>query len=260
MTLEYDLVLARPGYNEKYKREVSWEELRRTFLLYKRIPMIVAGGSHSGLIDPNQAIGFVDAKIDDKDQTVRGRAIFYKERFEDVPAEIQRKLAQDEHVHASLGYDQFDDIRKVDHLLIGAERPVFEDIGFHAESKFRYEETDGINKSEEAEEVPKKEEPTPVEDRGFNETQMSQIREIMTSLLPAPQETPVEEVKEEEPKIEEPPAEVPTDPQPKPKVEPERTIPKEVPKTSSDDLFSGVGTRVIKTPIPGSKTTEEERK
>ncbi|MHC4645070.1 MAG: hypothetical protein ACYTBJ_06195 [Planctomycetota bacterium] len=256
MTLEYDIVLARPGYNKKYKRDVTWEELRRTFLLYKRIPMIVAGGSHSGLVDPNQAIGFVDAKIDDKDQTVRGRAIFYKERFEDVPTEIQRKLAQDEHVHASLGYDQFDDIRKVDHILIGAERPVFEDIGFHAESNFRYEETDGINKEEEVQEEETKELDY-VSKEDFEKFKKEFFERFAPKEEP-PEETPVEEVTEE--KIEEPPEEVPTDPQPKPKVEPERTIPKEVPKTSSDGLFSDTGARVIKTPLAGSRTTEEERK
>ncbi|MHA2068844.1 MAG: hypothetical protein ACXABY_31160 [Candidatus Thorarchaeota archaeon] len=261
MKIESEIILARPGYNKKFKREVTWEELKRTFLLYKRIPMIIAGGSHFGPIDPNDAIGFVDAKIDEQEQVIRGDdPVFFKETFDKVPAEIQRKLINKEHIFASLGYEPFQDIRKVDHLLIGAERPLFQDIGFNAEEeeKFHYEETDGINK----EEVPEEEKPT--DSIAELRAEIKELKELfIESQKPKepepPQETPVEEVIEEK-KIEEPPEEEPTDPQPKPKVEPERTIAKEVTKTSSDGLFSDTGARVIKTPLAGSKTTEEELK
>jgi hypothetical protein len=243
-----DFVIARPGYNEKYKKDVTWEELKRTFLLYKRIPMIVAGGDHYGTIDPNNAIGFVEAKIDEDAQTIRGDdPVFYNEKFDTIPAELQRKLAHKEFIHASLGYEPYDNIRKLDHIAIGVDSPVFPDIGFHAESNFHYEETEGMNKEEEKEEVAE----THSEPQKVITFSKEQFDELISTLRPPPpSETPSidgldpkgqdlsdggsDAIGGEQETVE-PPEEEPTAPQPKPKVEPERIFSKDTGTEASDD-------------------------
>lgn len=257
MIIDYDnFILARPGYNEKYNREVSWEELKKTFLLYKRIPMIVAGGSHMGAIDPNNAIGFIDAKIDEAEQIIRGEPVFYNEKFEDIPPEIQQMLAHKKLVPASLGYERFNTMCKMDHVAIGVKSPVFEDVGFNAESNFHYEETEGIN-NEEAE--PEQKAPEPPKLITFTEEQFEKLMSrIGSPPVEAPTQTPAEAVtaeKEEEPEEIEapPPAEEQPVSQPKPLVEPERVIKKEptkTPSTTTDGLFEiPEGTKIISTPI-----------
>ena len=262
MIIDYEnFVLARPGWNEKYKREVTWEELKKTFLLYKRIPMIVAGGSHFGGIDPNEAIGFIDAKIHDDEQIIRGEPVFFDERFEEVPAEVQQMLAHKKFVPASLGYEPYENMRKLDHVLIGAKSPVFKDVGFNAETTFQYEETEGINNED-----PKE----PSETKTVEFVSMEVFEQFKKELFEemkkeTPIETPEEEVmveKQEEPEeeIQEPPAEVPTVSQPKPKVEPERVIKREQSsqEVSSDGLFTiNDGSKVISHPI--GKPQEKEK-
>jgi len=269
MNIEYDnFILARAGYNKKLGKQVTWDELKKSFLLYKRIPMIVAGGDHYGPIDPNKAIGFVDAKFDDERQVVRGEPVFYQERFDTIPAAIQNKLAHKERVHASLGYEPYDSIRKIDHIAIGVDSPVFPDIGFNAESTFVYEETDGMNNppdEHEQQEDPKQAQFVTLE-------QFEQFKtELFERLQPStPQEATAEvdtvETTEEpttEQQTEEPPKEPLTVSQPKPKVEPERVIPKAQPQTNTtgDGLFVlKEGTRVISSQIgrPLDKQTENK--
>ena len=255
MTLEYDMVLARPGYNEKYKTDVTWDELRRSFLLYKRIPMIVAGGDHYGPIDPNLAVGHVDAKIDDAEQVIRGKGLFYKEKFEDVPAEIQSRLAHDKFVPASLGYEPFDSMRKMDHIAIGVDSPVFKDVGFHAESTFRHEETDGINT--EGKEVQEDETAKDTEIQALR-AEIAELKELFQQSLKPPEppqeETPAEGVVEVPDPVENKvsPVEEPTVSQPKPQVEPERVIKREQSATTEDvvdDMFVIEGGKVFSTPI-----------
>lgn len=268
MIVDTEMVLAKTGYNPKLKREVTWEELKRTFTLYKRIPMIVAAGAeHFAPIDPNLAVGHVDAKIYDDEQVVRGVPTWYKEKFETIPNEIQRKLASKEHIYASLGYQPFDNIRKVDHILIGAESPLFPDIGFNAESGFMYEETEGMNNEEEA-----KAEPTVT----LTDAQLDALVERLAARLqpkPAPEKEPqvTEEVTQAEERttvedVSEEPAEELTESQPTPQVEPERTLPRTHSKptrTTSDGMFELDGTRIISTPLGGrnsdSKNKEQER-
>jgi len=259
----YDMVLARPGYNKKFKRDVTWDELRKTFLLYKRIPLIVAGGSHYGPIDPNMAVGFVDAKIDEEQQTIRGEGILFKERYDDIPQEIHRKLTIGEHVHASLGYQEYDGIRKPDHILIGAERPVFEDIGFHAEAEnsFHYEETDGINPEDRVDE---QEEEAPQAVPSLSQEQLDYIVVQLADRLSPPEQkdTEVKDVEEteapqtepeQEPKHEEPEAA-------KPKVTPERKpVPKETPTAQGDGIFQQVGSSRVISLQPGEGFRTKEK-
>ena len=179
--------------------------------------------------------------------------MFYKEEFERLPAEIQRMLAHKKFVPASLGYEPFKELRKYDHIAIGVDSPVFPDVGFHAESNFRYEETDGINKEEE----PEKEKEPSISDivRIEMEKQMEIWKKtvfpegIPETLL----EAPAEEAVEEQQDTVEPPKEEPTAPQPKPLVEPERTFSKDTGTEASDDgLFvKESGARVIKSAVAG---------
>jgi hypothetical protein len=255
--LEYPIVLARPGFNEKYNREVTWDELRKTFMLYRRIPMIVAGGSHSGPIDPNNAVGFVDAVYDDENKVIRGNALFFREKMESVPEGIRERLINKRYVPASLGYEQFGDLRKVDHLAIGVDSPVFKDIGFNAEDTFRYEETDGINTD--GKEVQNAETAKDTEIQALR-AEIQELKQLVLGLRPAkesPQaiEEPAVDEKEEkaEDTMQEPPKEAEKRVSPKPPlVEPERVIPKEQakPRVTSDGLFSIEGnTRIVSTPV-----------
>ena len=275
-TLEYEIVLAKAGYNKKYNREVTWDELRKSFLLYKRIPMIVAGGSHSGPIDPNNAVGFVDAKIDDENEVIRGNAIFFKEKFDSIPQEIQQNLAYNRKVHASLGYESYNDLRKIDHLAIGVKSPVFEDIGFNAEDTFRYEETEGINADAKESAEPETAKDTEIQ---ALRAEVRELKDLILSLKPneapsqptAPQEdvseTDIEEEKittdNEEPPLLEPVFDGEADAPPaKPKVVPERVIPKETApaRTTPDGLFRLEGnTRIVSSKIgrPLDKAKEQ---
>ena len=235
------------------------KELKKTFLLYKRIPMIVAGGSHHGPIDPNDAVGFIDAKIHDDEQIIRGEPVFFDERFQDVPAEVQQMLAHKKYVPASLGYEPFENMRKLDHVMIGLKSPVFEDIGFNAESNFHYEETEGINNED-----PKE----PSETKPVEFVSMEQFEQFKKELFESmkketPPETSEEEVTVEKPveeEIEVAPVEEPTVSQPKPLVEPERVIKREQSsqEVSSDGLFTTVdGSKTISYPI--GKPQEKEK-
>jgi len=259
-----DFIIARPGYNEKYKRDVTWDELRRTFLLYKRIPMIVAAGDtkrHHLPIDPNDAIGFVDIKIDDDSQMIRGDdPVVYDEKIEALPADLQQKLINKEFIHASLGYEPFENIRKVDHILIGANRPVFEDIGFHAEedNAFYYEETEGINKEEPAKD-PEEPKLNYISREDFDKFQ-KEIFDRLDALKP--QEAVTETVEEATEEEEEPvPEAEPPAPQTKPLVESSRIIPKEQPKNvTSDGMFVLDGMKVISSPLGKKDGADNERK
>jgi len=264
MIVDTEMVLARTGYNPKLKREVTWEELKRTFTLYKRIPMIVAGGiEHHNPIDPNLAVGHVDAKIYDDEQVIRGVPTWYKERFKDIPNEIQKKLASKERIYASLGYQPFDNIRKVDHILIGAESPLFPDIGFNAESGLIYEETEGMNNEEEAKKEPDIAEIVRTEmDKQFKlwkETffpQKEKEPQVSQEETAVEEHTTVEEI--QEPLF----AEEPQDSQPTPQIEPERTLPRTHTKptrTTSDGMFELDGTRIISTPLGGHNSEARKK-
>lgn len=259
MNIEYDnFILARPGHNAKYNRDVSWDELRRTFLLYKRIPMIVAGGDHFGPIDPNKAIGFIDAKLDEDAQIVRGEPVFFKETFEQVPAEIQQLLMAKKHVPASLGYEEFDNMRKVDHIAIGVKSPVFPDVGFNAESRFRYEETDGMNKEKE----PAKATPVQFVTKEDFEKFSAKVFELLQQSQRAPAPEPVKQapVVEQEKRTEAPPKEELPTPQPTPvAVEPERVIPKGKSTSAANDgwLTDENGRRYLSYPVAGREATRK---
>lgn len=260
----YHGILARPGYNKKYNRDVSWQELKNTFTLYKRIPMIVAGGDHHGRIDPNTAVGFVDAKIDEDAQVIRmDEPVFYEEKFESVPAEIQRRLLYHEFIPASLGYEPFGDMRKIDHLLIGAKDPVFPDVGIHAEEGFYYEETEGMSSDKKQEEKP--DAPVQYVTKEDFDKFSSQVLEALKA-RETPHEEPSEETVSEAATLEEPQAEPTVErgeeetipPPHTPKVEPERVIPKSSgSKSSGDWLEDEDGHRYLSFRVAGTEETKK---
>jgi hypothetical protein len=120
----------------------------------------------------------------------------------------------------------------MDHIAIGVESPVFPDIGFHAESNFHYEETEGMNKEEEK--AP--EEPVEQPEQRLVTFTESQFKELIDSLKETPivPPEPPQETQEPEPEVtedKEEPATEETVAEP-PLVEPERTIPKDIPSSS----------------------------
>lgn len=266
MRLEYDnFILARVGYNPKYKKNVSWEELKNSFSLYKRIPMIVAGGDHYGPIDPNNTIGFVDAEIDDVNQVINGVPTFFNNKFEKIPAEIQQMLAHKKHVPASLGYEPFGDVRKIDHIAIGVKSPVFEDIGFNAENSFQYEETEGMNKpAEEGTDAPAEPKQAAFVTKEDFLSFKNEVLEAIKAQQAPPKPEATEEVEAMEPEeddeeIQEPPEEVPAVQQPKPKVEPERKLPRETESKTIHGMFKVDGdTRIISQPLGGTTKKQSQ--
>ena len=261
MRLEgYDFVIAKAGFNKKYNRDVSWQELKDTFTLYKRIPMIAAAGDHYGRIDPNNAVGFVDAKIDEESQTIRGEPIFYEEKFEHVPSEIQQRLLYKQFIPASLGYEQFGNLRKVDHILIGAKDPVFPDVGINAEDGFYYEETEGMSSNkEEQKKMPEAPEYVTKEDFAKFSSQVLEMLKARETPPPEPQMAVVEEEEEEviaENEAEEAEEEMENSPPPSPKVEPERVIAKGT-ASKSGWLTDEEGRRYLSFKVAG--TTEEQQ-
>ena len=165
--LIYEGVLARPGIHRNPRtgkdEKITWEELKRQHMLYKRFPIIVSGAEHHGLINPSIAVGAVESRLDDANQTLRAQYIIFREQEaqDRIPEDVKRKLAAGSFVPASMTYTASVDEqgaqrgRKPDHVAIGVKNPMHEKIGIHAEEELpdnlRWEDTEGIGEAPEPE-------------------------------------------------------------------------------------------------------------
>lgn len=228
-------VIAVPGaykYNDKEEFKTA-EELERIANLQGEI-MLTLGHPDGGLPSQKDYIGKVFPKWDSENQKLLGDFWFYDEYLDKLPPAVRDRVVNNQGVSISTGF-------KLDGVEDGAQKGalyshvvilVDEDplcpldscgINVRQESSdlTRYEEKSEIKEPQ------TKEEPTLRGDSGFTEVQLSQLKELVASLIAPPKETVA--VAETEPietpaveaEAEQPPAPTP----PEPKVEPKTVIP-----------------------------------
>ena len=274
ITLKFKGVLEKPGIHKNRRtgqdERIIWEELVKEAILYPRVPIVVNPSKHYGHIDPEDALGYAGKSVNWEKHKIFSTHLFFKERYDEVPEGIRKKLAAGIFVPASLTYTaRVDETgiqrgRKPDHLLVGVTNPMHAGIGIHAESdlpdNLRWEETDGIGEEGKVPEKPSVQSRFSVAELNY---MTDEIWKRLESHLPKPAEKPVSEpqrlVAVEEPKEPETPVpekeeEVAEEEQPveEPRHEPEKTIPKGKPAIKG--IFEEDGSRrVISTPITGGK-------
>ncbi len=265
-------VVARPGVHKNRRsgknEKIIWEELKRMAILYKRIPVVIAGGSHFGFIDPEEAVGIMDFLIDERGQKLDCDGLIFREESVQsrIPDDIKLKLMRKEFLPSSLTYtarvvEGIQRGRKPDHIAIGVRNPMHAGVGIHAEEdlpeNIRWEETEGIGEDKKPE-LPEKKSSFSIEELNYIS---DRVADRIASHFPKPAEQPVSEPERPATEKEEPEEETPVpekeeevveekEPVEEPRHEPEKVIPKGKPPIKGifekDD-----GTRVISTPITG---------
>ena len=264
-------VVARPGVHKNRRsgrdEKIIWEELKRMAILYKRIPVVIAGGSHFGFIDPEEAVGIMDFLIDEKGHKLEGEGLIFREESVQsrIPDDIKLKLQRKEFLPSSLTYtarvvEGIQRGRKPDHIAIGVRNPMHAGVGIHAEEdlpeNIRWEETEGIGEDKKPE-LPEKKSSFSIEELNYIS---DRVADRLESRFPKPAEQPVSEPerpateKEEpekppEPEKEEEEVDEEKEPEPEPRHEPEKVIPKG--KPAEKGIFESDDRRVISTPITG---------
>lgn len=237
MALKKKGIVARTGeYRFGDTVEVKTaEELKRAV---ERQPVIMLTKGHplGGIPRASDYLGTVTQKWNEEKQRVDGDFWFYDEC---LPDSVRNKIVNDIPVAISAGYtvDSVEDgVQKgilYSHVaVLDGDNPKCPldkcgvNVRMESDSKIRYEQEAPIADPVPVPEIKEKEEPKPMEDTGFNEVQLGQIRDLISALLPAPPAEQKPEVVEPEVTPIEPEPEPPTQ---EPKVEAERVIPAERP-------------------------------
>jgi len=166
-------IVARPGVHKNIisgKDEViTWDELKEAVQFQNRIPLVL---SHplTGGINPNERIGTVTQRTNEKTKEIEGEFWFFDEPkyWDQIPPELKKKILSGQEINLSAGYkvgpivEGRQTSRQYDHIALDVKSPMF-NVGItegdvRMESKlpdnFRIEETPTIAGE------PKKEEPT----------------------------------------------------------------------------------------------------
>ena len=236
MAIKRQGIVARPGTHKRGGMDevVSAEQLKRAIQIQNRIPLILGPHPAGPGTDPLDIIGTVTQRWNEAEQRVDGDFWFFNESEEElvkwlsIPQSIRDKIVNYEKVPLSACY-QIGKIKEgvqigrlYDHLVLDVDRPMHTDVGVNVRMESELPENYRIETESEISEVPpEKEEPKPVEDRGFSEKQLRQLAELVKAMIPSPPAEPERpEVEATEEVQEAPPA--PTLEQPK--VEPEKVI------------------------------------
>lgn len=237
-------IVARPGVHNRgdILEQITAELLRQAIPFQPRIPLIVGPHPPGGRSNPNDWIGHVEQKWNATQQRVDGEFLFYREHWDKVPVDIQRRLNNKEVVKLSAGYeigDLVEDVqrgRKYDHLALNVHNPMHEDVGVNVRMEselpdnFRIEQEAQIGEEEEPEDKETvKPAPTSVT---FTDEQFKQLLEAIRPVVPEP--PVVSETKVEEEVIEEVQVEPSTPIPPEPRMEPEKVIPRGTAPSEAD--------------------------
>ena len=156
-------IVARPGIHKNMltgKDEViTWEELKEAVQFQNRIPLVL---SHplTGYINPNDRIGTVTQKVNEKTKEIEGEFWFFDEPkyWDQIPPELKRKIIGGQEISLSAGYkvgpivEGRQTSRQYDHIALDVTNPMHS-VGItegdvRMESKlpenFRIEETPTI--------------------------------------------------------------------------------------------------------------------
>jgi hypothetical protein len=221
-------IVARPGvhHNILSGRDeiVTWEELKEAVQFQNRIPLVLAHPI-KGYINPNDRIGTVTQRANEKLKVIEGEFWFFDEPkyWDMIPLHLKKKIIGGAEINLSAGYkvgpivEGRQTSRQYDHIALDVKNPMF-DVGIEEgavrmESKlpenFRIEETPTIEGTEsKKEKETRKEEMPPVteQDREFwigygrNMARLQQLEEAnKDSPKPAVEETTEEASPEPEP-------------------------------------------------------------
>ena len=229
---KFDGIVARPGIHKDGNRleHITAELLRQAITSQKRIPLIIGPHPPLGRANPNDYIGHVEQAWNETQQRVDGVFLFYREKWDKVPLDVQRRLSNKEIVKASAGYEIGDVVegaqrgRRYDHLAIDVQNPMHGDIGVNVRMESEFPDNFRIEQeSQIGEEEPEVKEtvttaPTSVT---FTDEQFKQLLETIRPAPPVVVETKVVEEVTEEVLVE--PS---TPPLPEPRMEPEKVIPR----------------------------------
>ena len=270
-------IVARPGVHRRRdgsEEVVTKEELQRAIRFQNRIPLIVGPHPAGGYASPTDFVGTVTPYWDDAHNLLAGKFWFFDEEWERIPEEIRKRILSGELVKLSAGYEVgkvengHQVGRKWDHLALGVDNPMHPDVGVNVRveeefpENFRTEQEAEIGSEKKAEQRPPEKAPVQ-QTMTFTKEQFDQL---LAAIRPYPQPQaphPAEEKLERAVAVVEQPKQaetvvVPTPPQPKPQVEPARTIPKDTSapgEPEHDGLFKRG--RTFGVPIAGDKTKKK---
>ena len=170
MAIKRKGTVARPGVHKNVisgKDEViTWEELKEAVQFQNRIPLVL---SHpvTGYINPNDRIGTVTQKVNEREKTIEGEFWFFDEPkyWDQIPQDLKKKIISGQEINLSAGYkvgpivEGRQTSRQYDHIALDVKSPMF-NVGItegdvRMESKlpdnFRIEETPTIEGTEKKE-------------------------------------------------------------------------------------------------------------
>ena len=178
MAIKRKGTVARPGvhYNALSGKDeiITWEELKEAVQFQNRIPLVL---SHplTGYINPNERIGTVTQRANEKTKEIEGEFWFFDEPkyWDQIPIDLKKKIISGKEINLSAGYkvgpivEGRQTSRQYDHIALDVKSPMF-DVGIEKgdvrmESKlpenFRIEETPTIEGTEQKKETVPKTEP-----------------------------------------------------------------------------------------------------
>ena len=172
--------VARPGVHHNalsgQDEVITWEELKEAVQFQNRIPLVL---NHpiTGYINPNDRIGTVIQRVNEKEKCIEGEFWFFDEPkyWGQIPQDLKKKIVSGQEINLSAGYkvgaivEGRQTSRQYDHIALDVKNPMH-DVGItkgdvRMESKlpdnFRIEETPTIEGTEKKE-APKAQDPAPV--------------------------------------------------------------------------------------------------
>jgi hypothetical protein len=225
-------IVARPGVHKNLisgKDEViTWDELKEAVQFQNRIPLVL---SHplTGYINPNERIGTVTQRANEKTKEIEGEFWFFDEPkyWDQIPVDLKRKIIGGQEINLSAGYkvgpivEGRQTSRQYDHIALDVTNPM-QDVGItegdvRMESKlpenFRIEETPTIvGEKKEEPPVPKTDPYDPVSLGMMIGELRAEVKALREQLNAKPAaEEPAEETRPE-------PEPIPAQEPPKPKI------------------------------------------
>ena len=178
MAIKRKGIVARPGVHKNVitgKDEIiTWEELKEAVQFQNRIPLVL---SHplKGYINPDERIGTVTQKTNEKTKEIEGEFWFFDEPkyWDQIPVDLKKRIIGGKGINLSAGYkvgaivDSRQTSRQYDHIALDVPRPMpgvgITEGDVRMESKlpdnFRIESTPAIVGDKKEGELPAKVEP-----------------------------------------------------------------------------------------------------
>lgn len=183
MAIKRKGIVARPGVHRNARtgkdEVITWEALKEAVQFQNRIPLVL---DHpvGGYINPNERIGTVTQRPNEKEKVIEGEFWFFDEPkyWDQIPPDLKKKILSGKEIGLSAGYkvgpivEGRQTSRQYDHIALGVNNPMMDvgitkgDVRMEAElpNNFRVEETPTIEGEKQEERPPT---PPPAQDREF---------------------------------------------------------------------------------------------